>query len=270
MTGGSVLSIARATAAVLLVACSRDHPAPDPSARADTPATLTTSTTQAPPTSPSLECPAIDSLAVPDSLTFFPAIPRGPDAPAEPEYFCFALADGLYQIGSNGTGARINRPGSTPFRVEWQYADGTFIEGLLVRPYANDILLVLQVTDHEGAAGEITRLDRPTLRQTWSARIPAFNIGAPLIDGDVAYVTALGFVGRVNLTTGRYDWSVRDLYDHATGYFNSVESITLRGDTVAFAGSAPGREPRILSLHRETGAVLQGAEANRDPDRPHN
>ena len=248
--GRSVATIA------LLAACARNDAVTDDSTRADAHRAQAQSDTGAAAAPPVVACPGVDSLALPDSLAFHPALARGPyPNPSEPDLFCFALADGIYQLTNAGRGLRIREGDTTAFRLAWE-PESTVIEYVLVRPYDGDVLLEAQVTDGESGSAALIRLDRAALDQQWAAHIPGFNIEPPLLDGATAYVTAFGFVGRVNLLNGRYDWSTRDLYDPATGYFNSGASVTLHGDTVAFTSTVSGRPPRVLLVDRTSGTVL--------------
>ena len=237
----------------LAAACARNDAGTNDSTRADTTRAADAADTVAPATV-AIECPGVDSLALPDSLAFHPALPRGPDS-SEPELFCFALTDGIYQLTNAGRGLRIRERDTTSFRLEWE-PESTVIEYVLVRPYDGDVLLEVQVTDGESGSAELIRLDRAALDQQWGAHIPGFNIEPPLVDGQWAYVTAFGFVGQVNLLTGRFDWSLRDLYDHETGHFNSGASVTLHGDTVAFTSTVSNAPPRVLLFDRASGTLL--------------
>jgi outer membrane protein assembly factor BamB len=248
-----------------LIGCSRDDSAKS-AGRADAPATPAHATVT-PPSTRALDCPTIDSLLTGDTLSFHAAVPRGVEPVGEPERFCFALSDGIYQLESGGEGLRVNAQGTHSFKLDWQHAATMQIESLLMRTLAGDVLLAFQITDGESGAATVTRLERSTLRQRWHAHIPSFNISPPVIDGSAAYVSAMGFVGRVNLETGSYAWSVRDLYDYRTGHFNSVDSIRIRGDTVVFASTGSGRSSRLLLLHRENGTLLARREVDTDRER---
>ena len=240
----------------LLAACARDDASMHDSTRPDTHRSVAGSDMVAASAAPAVECPSVDSLTLPDSLAFHPAHARGPYVNAnEPDLFCFALADGIYQLTNTGRGLRVHRGDTTPFRLTWE-PDDTVIEGALVRAYEGDILLEVQVTDGESGSAELIRLDRATLNQEWAAHIPGFNIEPPLVDGHTAYPTAFGFVGQVNLLNGRFDWSMRDLYDHETGHFNSGASVTLHGDTVAFTSTVSNGPPRVLLFDRASGTLV--------------
>jgi hypothetical protein len=254
----------------LLFACARNDPAGEDPARTDSFRLADTTAFRLALSVSDADCLPLHLLTAPDSVRLDSALGRGIYTDSEPEYFCFAFGDGIYQIRNNGGGYRADARDTTVFRITWQNADSTALERVLVRPYEGDLLIALQYTDGEGAAGEFTRLERRRLRQLWRARIPAFNIGAPLVDGSAAYVTALGFVGRVNLRTGQYDWNFNNLYDPASSAFNSVESVTLHGDTVAFDGGGHGHAPQVLLVHRETGALFGRRESDGDRDRSHN
>ena len=82
-----------------------------------------------------------------------------------------------------------------------------------------------------------------------------------------AYVTAMGFVGRIDLKSGRYDWQARDLYDYQTGHFTNVDSIMLSGDTVAFAAAGAGGT-RIVLFDQITGLALGRRDVAADTSRP--
>jgi hypothetical protein len=103
-----------------------------------------------------------------------------------------------------------------------------YIEMLSFMRFEGDPVFVYQQTDGDGANGLVVRLDSVTLEPKWTARIPAFNLGVALRNYSDLYVTGIGFVGRLNLTTGEYLWRHDDLY-HTEG-FNSFGPPRLVGD----------------------------------------
>ncbi|MBD1398874.1 hypothetical protein H9Q13_17020 [Pontibacter sp. JH31] len=89
-------------------------------------------------------------------------------------------------------------------------------------------------TDGEDGVSIIELLDRKTGESIFWSHIPGFNLGQPIVVGEKSHVTTIGFVGKIDLLTGNYDWQYDDLYDHQIGSFNSFDSISIINDTVKF------------------------------------
>ena len=53
----------------------------------------------------------------------------------------------------------------------------------------------------------------------WEASIPGFNLAKPIFTNNKVYVSSIGFVGKLDLNTGSYDWQFDDLYKD--GKYNS-------------------------------------------------
>jgi hypothetical protein len=109
-----------------------------------------------------------------------------------------------------------------------------------------DPVFVVQETDNEVGAGFVIRLDSLSLTQKWTAHVPGFNIGFPLLDGHDLYVTCIGFVGKLSLENGQYSWRFDDLY--ATEKFTAFDRPRIKGDTVDFPSGS-----RAVRVHRASG-----------------
>ncbi len=58
--------------------------------------------------------------------------------------------------------------------------------------------------------------------------MPGFNVGEGLVEDDHLYLTAFGFVGKLNVLTCQYAWRHTNLYDegrdlYGDGRFNSFK-----------------------------------------------
>jgi hypothetical protein len=104
-----------------------------------------------------------------------------------------------------------------------------------------------QETDMEGATSFVTRLDPKTNTQKWTASIPAFSLGQPVMEDRYAYVTCIGFVGKLDLENGGYAWKHDQLYDQESYAFNSFEEPLVLEKQVVFPG-VNGRSRQIDSL----------------------
>ncbi len=111
------------------------------------------------------------------------------------------------------------------------------------------------------------------MRALWSRPVPAAEVGEPLRDGHSLYLTAFGFVARLDLRAGEYVWLHEEL-DGTTGGatarpeaardaanaarpFNSFETPALARDAVLFRERPVYNPPRTLVVDRKTGKVLR-------------
>ena len=134
--------------------------------------------------------------------------------------------------------------------------------------YEGDVLLICEYSNVESGAGFITRLDGQTLRTKWKRSIPAFNIGPGLIEDRFAYVTGIGFVGKVNLETGAYAWKHANLYraprEKGSAYsdadFNSFQLPNVEGNFVFFKEvetKANVLSVKTLKIDKRTGKIVR-------------
>src|SRR5688572_1875944 len=124
--------------------------------------------------------------------------------------------------------------------------------------YQDDLLLIYEVTDGESGAGFITRLDGRTLKTKWKRMIPAFSVGQGLIEAKFAYVTAIGFVGKVDLDSGVFIWRHNNLYREADGAFNSFELPKISGNTVVFTESENylKKKAAVIRVQKRNGRII--------------
>lgn len=153
------------------------------------------------------------------------------DTPIRPAEFNFTLSGKQFRVHRNGIcevsdGNRITQVVSIPL-------PGNFlIESFSYRVYERDIVLYYQLYDAHDLSAGVARLNHDAGKAVWTATIPGFNIGEPLVHGSKLYVTAFGFIGKLDLNSGVYDWQHDELYDD--GAFNAFKRPRLTGDVVVF------------------------------------
>ena len=155
----------------------------------------------------------------------------------EPSYFEFSASGHNYKILRNGRGKRTGgEVAARPFNLRLT-KDDYLSRVIYYAEYQGDLLLTCEISDGESGAGFITRLDGRTLRMKWKRWIYGFNVGQGLIEDRYAYITAIGFLGKVDLRSGAYVWRHRNLYqvgENSDDAFNSFELPEIKGDTVLF------------------------------------
>jgi hypothetical protein len=95
-------------------------------------------------------------------------------------------------------------------------------------------------------------------RMKWKRVIPGFNVGQGLLDGAFAYVTGIGFVGKVNLKSGAYAWRHADLYGQANSAFNIFALPEVEGNVVIFreAEHYLRKKVAVIRVQRHTGKII--------------
>ena len=171
--------------------------------------------------------------------------------------FEFSIGDYLYRIAENGKGRRTSNEKSLSFNLRIQPNDYLTRE-LYYLQHKGDLLIICEVSDEESGMGIIARLDGATLRMKWKRIIPGFNVGQGLLDGAFAYVTGIGFVGKVNLKTGAYEWRHTDLYGQANSAFNAFALPKVERNVVVFREAAHylRKKTAVIRVQRHKGKII--------------
>lgn len=171
-----------------------------------------------------------------------------PGVPADaPAAFEFEMNGFAYRVASNGNGRRTKGDRTRHFnlRLEGQTRLGGRV---YFAEHDGDLLLAYEVTDGVSAGGRVTRLMQPSMRAVWNAELPSGGLGPPAREGRFLYLTAAGFVGRLDLAGGAWAWSHDDLLGRGReGAFASFATPEPSGDEVSFR-EAPVYNGRALTV----------------------
>jgi hypothetical protein len=179
------------------------------------------------------------------------------DQNAEAVSFEFSVNKYRYRIEPDGRGRRIDRESPRSFSLGLNRHD--YLTGALYcLEYEGDLILIGEVTDCCYGSGFIARLDGRTFKRKWKRVFSAFNVGPGLLDGTYAYVTGIGFVGKVSLQNGSFVWRHQDLYQRNNSAFNSFEVPEVNGGVVVFRESSHYlREKKAaIRVERKRGKIL--------------
>jgi len=152
-----------------------------------------------------------------------------------PDRFTFSAGGFQYSVKADGTGVR-SAQGGTSQRFRLPVDSDKWIERLWYLPIERDIVLICEDSDGESGGGIVVRLAGQRLQRRWVAKLPGFNIGEGLLDGAYLYVTAIGFVGKLDLNAGKFAWAHENLYQnpYGDGRFSAFKRPILRDDVVVF------------------------------------
>jgi hypothetical protein len=179
-----------------------------------------------------------------------------PPLPFEPDHFEFSIRAETYRISNRGKGSRNINGSTRSFNLRLSPYDR--LERLYAAEYEQDLLIIGGTTDGESGAGFLARFATKTMRLKWKRAIPAFNVGPGLIHERHGYVTAIGFIGKIDLDSGAYAWKHNNLYDERTGAFNSFEVPEISGNTMVFR-EGPNylrKTAAVVIVDRASGKIL--------------
>lgn len=174
----------------------------------------------------------------------------------EQEYvFEFSAFGQRYRIESNGQGLRV-APNSGTTRFRLKLGKGFYVASLLFLEHQESVILLCGVSDSDAGGGAIYSLGRGDLRLEWMADIPGFNVGEALVEDNYAYITAIGFISKLDLRTGRYVWKQGDLFEKNHS-FNNFDVPKITGNRVIFKGAGPyGHSPTTIEVDKRSGKIL--------------
>ena len=101
------------------------------------------------------------------------------------------------------------------------------LEKLYYLDYGGDLLLIFGASDGDSGWGGAVRLAPHDASTRWFQKIPAFNIGPAMLERGALYVTGIGFVARVDATSGIFVWKHEGLYCEGDGAFNAFDAPRL-------------------------------------------
>ena len=179
-----------------------------------------------------------------------------PSDDLEPLFHAVSIGERKVLITWGNNATKIRKGGDYRI-VKIDLSEELFIAYVWFAEFRGDLVLVIQETDRESAAGLVTRVDGNKLVPMWTARIPTFNVGEPIIAGAHVYVTAEGFLGKLDLETAKYSWRHDMKLDRRLRVFSSFERPRLEGKRVIFKESFPFRQPaKRVEVDDRTGEIV--------------
>ncbi len=137
-----------------------------------------------------------------------------------------------------------------------------FLEAVEFVPYKNGLVIMYQLNDAGVGWSEIVRVSIPQTKVLWRTKFGNINLTPAIIENQFLYGTTLGFVGKVDLETGKILWHKPDLWEKHQ--VNSFYKMGIIKDTVVFIGKVYKRENDnrmttknlVLRYNKNTGVEL--------------
>lgn len=151
---------------------------------------------------------------------------KNPDRLTEEDTLILELNDVNYQITPIGLFS-INETDSIKLKTE-----NGVIKAYIYEDRFN-YYIFLEDLDLVYPSSYIEKISKKTMSSEYSELIH-FNLGQPIILNEFAFVSAIGFVGKLNLKTGQYIWKHDNLYDNEKKSFNSFDTVIIKHETTEF------------------------------------
>jgi hypothetical protein len=110
------------------------------------------------------------------------------------------------------------------------------IRKLYFQPMGDDFIVFYEYSDTEGGGSMVKRISAKQNKIIWETPIYAFNMANPALVGDYAYLSTMGFIGKLNMIDGKYAWKFEEL-NKKYGSFN--EPKFLKDSSVLFTRKIP-------------------------------
>jgi hypothetical protein len=133
------------------------------------------------------------------------------------------------------------------------------VDHMYVQLLGSDVIVFWQETDHEGSRSYVARFHRGSTKPIWKNKYSLPNLGQPVIDGDVAYVTARGLVARLQLSDGHPQWLCDTLYQTSKSTYLEFEKPRVYDSAVVFKEKVKNNQFRkadSIKLSATTGKVV--------------
>ncbi len=195
----------------------------------------------------------VKALHVEESVAF-----HWPQADSEwfPEKFLFSVGEQQIRMSAAGQ-VEVQEGKHIVGRYSLPIPDEDVIGEFVYGRFRGDLIFCAET--HEAGRGSISLLRFEPTKGTvkWSVELASFNLGEPLAVGDKLYVTALGFVGKMDLETGKFDWKHEGFY--TDGAYNAFLKPRLGKDVVIFVENSvirEGEEALYVLVEEATGRLL--------------
>jgi hypothetical protein len=187
-----------------------------------------------------------------EETSFTAVTPMGD--PGYRSFFMFSTNGRGYTIRGDGyaesnTGKGRGRNFSLPMGRSGHIVRFYFLE------YANDLLLIYELSDERLGWGFLVRLNQTTLKAKWSIPINGFNIGPALLNSpSEVYLSAANLFARLDLTTGKYIWHREDPQKQFPLAFNGFRLPVVEGDHVLFSEDRP--KGKTVEVEKLSGQII--------------
>lgn len=139
-----------------------------------------------------------------------------------PDTLIIYIDGARYKVSASGK--VFNLDGEKKYELGNEYP----IEQLFFIQKGHDLFLFYTDVDENGAGSFVKRLSLETGKIIWETEVEGFSFSRPLIRGQFAYFGTIGFIGKLKLKNGAFDWRFAGLGNQ--GRFKHFRDIDFPDD----------------------------------------
>ncbi|MCF0189709.1 MAG: hypothetical protein HUJ96_00460 [Marinilabiliaceae bacterium] len=144
-----------------------------------------------------------------------------------------------FKVSSNGK--VFNTDGTIRFTIDNKYP----LDQLYFAQRQDDLFVFYTDVDKTGSGSYAKRINVKTGKTIWEKQIEGFSFSKPLLRGQFAYIGTIGFIGKMKLNNGSFDWRYSNLGNKGRfNHFRDIDFPTSR--EVRFIA------PHPFSMHSDT------------------
>ena len=131
------------------------------------------------------------------------------------------------------------------------------IETLYFVQKGSSLFLFYTDATADGSASFVKRVDIKSGKTIWTSDVTGIAMGRPVIKGQFAYIGSFGFVGKLKLKNGQYDWKYSNL--NVGGRFQKFQEIVFpNAREAAFIAPHPfSLESDTVVINDLTGEIIR-------------
>jgi len=116
----------------------------------------------------------------------------------------------------------------------------------------------IEISDICSGSSQLFAIDLSNRKLIWQVEIPAFNSSELLISGNYIYVGGMGYIAKIERTTGKKMWFIDSLYERETQAYNGFNKPFILDRNVVFPEDKVGKYPntRKVVVDIESGRLI--------------
>lgn len=186
-----------------------------------------------------------------DSGGEYPAMEARYTSWPDPDTLLIYIDGSRYKVSSRGE--VVAPDGNVSFYIK---NEGR-IETLYFVQKGSSLFLFYTDATADGSASFVKRVDIKSGKTIWTSDVTGIAMGRPVIKGQFAYIGSFGFVGKLKLKNGQYDWKYSNL--NVGGRFQKFQEIVFpNAREAAFIAPHPfSLESDTVVINDLTGEIIR-------------